>query len=266
MRRLPIYLAMTFVISWGCWWTLARVMPPGGAVFGSGLFTTLYLVGGFGPTIAATIAVAATPREGSARGYGARLVRWQVNPLWWLAVLAIPVAFAAGKEWIAIWTGDPVARPTDLEPLRRVAILFPTMIIGGGLEELGWRGVAQPLMERRMPRLAAALAVGLIWALWHLPLFHIPSVGQFGMNFPLFAADVVANACLLAWVYAGTGSILLCVLFHAMSNTATAMGLVTIGPPAGSGAWIAVGVKIVAAAGLLLWATPRRAETQTEIA
>jgi membrane protease YdiL (CAAX protease family) len=250
MKRLWIYLAATFAISWGCWWTLTREMTPGDTVLASGLSATLYLVGGFGPTIGAVLAVVATPRDGSLSEYGSRLLRWKVGLFWWLAVVATPLVFAAGKEWVAIWAGGASVHPADLAPLKRVAILFPTMIIGGGLEELGWRGVAQPLVEQRMPRLVAALVVGVIWALWHLPLFQIPGAAQFGRNFALFAADVLANACLLAWVYAGARSILLCVVFHAASNTVTALGVLAIGPPAAA-AWIAVALKLIAAAVLL---------------
>src|SRR5271154_229044 len=102
MRRLPIYLIATFTISWGCWWTLASQMPANGSVFDSGVYLTLYLVGGFGPTIGALIAVALTPSEGGVLEYAARLTRWRVNPLWWLALVAVPFAVAEGKEWVAI--------------------------------------------------------------------------------------------------------------------------------------------------------------------
>jgi len=254
MRRLFIYLAATFAISWGCWASLAQATPGRTSVFSSGVFMALYLLGGLGPAIGAFVAVAATPAEGGVLEFGARLTRWRVSPLWWLAVFVVPVAVAAGKEWIAILTGGALVRACDLQPLTRAVIIFPSMIIGGGLEELGWRGVAQPMVERRAPRLAAALVVGLIWAMWHLPLFHIAGLSQSGRNFPLFAMDVLANAFLLAWIYAGTRSILLCIVFHAMSNTVTALGVVAIGPPMGTGAWIAVTLKL-AAAGLLvvLW-------------
>ena len=254
MSRLFIYLAVTFLISWGCWWTLAAAIPPGGSVFASGFSKMLYVLGGFGPTIAAGVAVAATPSEGGLAEYGARLTRWRVSPLWWLAVLAVPAGFAVGKSWIAIWAGAGKVHAAPLEPLIRILTLFPTMILGGGLEELGWRGVAQPLVERRAPRLAAALTVGGVWALWHLPLFHLPGVSQAGRNFPLFAIDVLANGCLLAWVYAGTRSILLCIIFHAASNTVTALGVLAIGPPGGGGAWTAIAGKLCAAMLLVMTA------------
>jgi membrane protease YdiL (CAAX protease family) len=260
MMRLLVYLAATFAISWGCWGGLILGLPPGGAVTGSRVLKSLYLLGGLGPAIGAILAVWATPGAGDPKDYLARLTRWRVAPIWWLAVLGLPVAFAAGKEWVAVWADGAAVHPASLVPLSRAALLLPSMIIGGGLEELGWRGVAQPSLERRTPRLGAALIVGAVWALWHLPLFLLPGAPQSGRNFPLFAADVVANACLLAWVYARTRSILLCILFHALGNMATALGLLAIGPPAGA-AWVAVGAKFAAAV-LLLTTAPRRAPVQ----
>jgi membrane protease YdiL (CAAX protease family) len=89
---------------------------------------------------------------------------------------------------------------------------------------------------------------GTLWALWHLPLFHIHGVSQFGGDLPLFAVDVLANARLLAWLYARTRSILLCVIAHAASNTATAMGLAASAEHAVTALWAAVLAKLLAAA------------------
>lgn len=63
-------------------------------------------------------------------------------------------------------------------------ILFiPMMIWGGGLEEIGWRGVFQPLLEKRFSFLAAAFIEGVVWGVWHLPLWFIPNSTQGDMNF-----------------------------------------------------------------------------------
>jgi membrane protease YdiL (CAAX protease family) len=66
---------------------------------------------------------------------------------------------------------------------------------------------------------------GLIWSLWHLPLFFLPGVGQYGTNFPVFATGLVGGALILAWLYGRTESILLCILFHASWNAVAALGL-----------------------------------------
>jgi hypothetical protein len=55
----------------------------------------------------------------------------------------------------------------------------------------------------------------------------------------------------LAWIYGGTGSILVCVLFHAASNTSATLGLnAWDGSP--QMAWIGPAFKIILGAALIL--------------
>jgi membrane protease YdiL (CAAX protease family) len=260
-RRLWVYLAGTFAITWSAWWLLAGAARPTASVFDNPLSGILFLVGGFGPTIAALGAVALTPAEGAFDEYASRLLRWRVDPRWWLAALATPPIVAAIIELNTLLAGGPSVQDkiAPLEPLSRLAVLFPMMILGGGLEELGWRGVAQPEFERRYNRLIATALVGAVWALWHLPLFYIPGTVQFGGNFAAFALQVFGTAFLTAWIYGGTRSILLCVLFHAASNAANAMGL---RPPEGSQvlAFLDGALRLAIGAALLI-SLPRPAGT-----
>lgn len=225
-RRLALFLATTFLITWGCWWALGPLTRAGTLAYGQPWFMVLYLLGGFGPTIAAYLAVLATPGEGSLREYHLRLFRWRVGTTWYLVALGMPFGIALVAVLLAGTMEPGIRDRLVLQPWGRLVPLFLTMVIGGGLEELGWRGVAQPGLERRTTRLRAAGVVGLLWAAWHLPLFSIPGVGQYGTSYPIYAIGVVGSAFILAWLYAATGSILLCLLFHAATNTAAAMGLV----------------------------------------
>ena len=61
-------------------------------------------------------------------------------------------------------------------------------VIGGLLEESGWRGYALPQLQPRMGALWASIILGVIHACWHLPLFFIPGAGF----------DVVPTDCLAA--------------------------------------------------------------------
>jgi uncharacterized protein len=249
--RFALYLVMTFGITWVCWWPLASLIPLGSGVFSNPTFSTLYLVGGLGPTLAALLSVALTPREGSLAAYGASLTRWRVPLAWYAAAFLLPPILAFTLDLLAAWFGAQTPSFPAFRDASRIPLIFVTMILGGGLEELGWRGVAQPMLERRLSRLASAAIVGIAWALWHLPLFFIHSVSQYGANFELFAADVVGNAFLLAWIYGGTGSILVCVLFHAASNTSATLGLnAWDGSP--QMAWIGPAFKIILGAALIL--------------
>lgn len=50
-----------------------------------------------------------------------------------------------------------------------MALVVPAQLAGALAEEAGWRGVLQPLLRRHLPLVPASGAVGLIWALWHVP-------------------------------------------------------------------------------------------------
>lgn len=65
-------------------------------------------------------------------------------------------------------------------------ILFmPMMILGGGLEEIGWQGVFQPLLQKRFSFLIAALIEGVIWSIWVSVLLHAWSNAVLGGMYTL---------------------------------------------------------------------------------
>lgn len=82
-------------------------------------------------------------------------------------------------------------------------------------EEIGWRGYALPRSQSRLSALAASIALGMIWGVWHLPLAltrgHPISEEFFGW----FLLGIIADAVLFTWLYNSTGgSLLLVVVFH----------------------------------------------------
>lgn len=225
MIRLKIFLAVSFAVTWTCWGILVPLARARTTVYGHWPFMLLYMLGGLGPTIAAYVAVLATPSRSPLREFHSRLFRWRASGWWYVIAVALPAALAIASVGIAVLVDSNFSKGLSVRPLYMFVPLFLVMIAGGGLEELGWRGVAQPEMERGLGRPASAVLVGLIWSLWHLPLFFLPGVGQYGTNFPVFAIGLVGGALILAWFYGRTESILLCILFHASWNAVAALGL-----------------------------------------
>lgn len=117
------------------------------------------------------------------------------------------------------------------------------LVFYGFGEEIGWRGFAQPVLQRRRSALRAALAVSVIWAGWHLPLFGItatyramPAIGFVG-----FFLSLVAGALLLAWLHLrSSGSILVVAAFHAAFDIVTTTPTTTTLVPTLTGAVITV--------------------------
>jgi membrane protease YdiL (CAAX protease family) len=216
-----IFFVLAFGISWGCWGVVILAdhgqlsIPPGSA-------SLLVLLGTFGPLFSAMTMVA---RMGGVGGVGLLLgqaLRWRVRPTWYAAALILPVILRFAVLGIHLLKGGTV--PDLSDPARWLAVpatFLTVLVLGGPLaEEFGWRGYALPRLQPLTGLLAASLIIGVTSALWHLPLFLIPSTVQSHLPFALFLVRTVSLSVIFAWLYTRSGrSLLLVLLFHASLNT-----------------------------------------------
>jgi len=98
-------------------------------------------------------------------------------------------------------------------------LIVASSVIGGGLEEIGWRGFMLPRLQSSFDALTASLAVGVVWMIWHAPLFVIPGAVQTDLPILPFVVQGIALAVVFTWLYNSTnGSVLLAVLLHGTFN------------------------------------------------
>jgi membrane protease YdiL (CAAX protease family) len=147
-----------------------------------------------------------------------RLIPWRSSPRWYVIVALGYAAITAITLRVASWfrATPPAALPWPVflgGPLS--AMIRDPGPLG---EEFGGRGFALPrLLERSA--LDASLRLGLIHAVWHLPLFFIPGMPQAHASSPLFAVGVVSVAIFDTVLYLHTGAnLLLAILVHLMAN------------------------------------------------
>ena len=105
-----------------------------------------------------------------------------------------------------------------VSPVYLSLLTFPVMLVGGGFEEVGWRYMLQPALEKRFPFVIASSITAVVWALWHIPLFYMEGTSQYNSSFALFAILTFAGAFILAAIYRLSKSVWLCISFHALSN------------------------------------------------
>ncbi len=79
-----------------------------------------------------------------------------------------------------------ITDPFPFSPWYRVLPALATGLVIGPIEELGWRGVALPLLQRRFAPLWSSLILGGIWGLWHLPAFFLSKSPQGAWSFGSF--------------------------------------------------------------------------------
>lgn len=169
--------------------------------------------------------------EGGRRGLYELLRRfliWRVGVQWWAFALFFAVVPSVASLYLFDLLGGPRVDWSGLKPLYTVipTILILTVLAGVG-EEFGWRGFALPRLQQRHSALASGLIVGVIWSIWHIPLFltkgtsqnewfvqagAIPSI----LGYSLF---VIAGSVQSTWVFNNTkGSVLLQAVLHGAGN------------------------------------------------
>lgn len=110
-------------------------------------------------------------------------------------------------------------------PFYAFFLSLPGNLIIGGLEEAGWMYILQPELDKKYGFVSSSVFVGMIWILWHIPLFFIPGTnhGEGLINFWMFAVQLIAFRFFNGAIYkiSGKGHVFMCVLFHTMFNAAS---------------------------------------------
>jgi membrane protease YdiL (CAAX protease family) len=214
------FFALAYAISWLAW--LGPVLG-----LAEPIRTLGFIVGGYGPALAALVVV--WVGSDSVRAWARQIVDWRVAPRWYVAALTIPLVLIALTSVGLELVGTSVDPGLLSDRVSLVLVSFVSIaLVGGGNEEPGWRGLALPKLQERYAPVPATLILGVVWALWHLPLlatgpttFHglaefvdiAPSIGVRILN-------IVGVAFILTWIYNETGSVLLAILAHTGFNTA----------------------------------------------
>jgi uncharacterized protein len=216
MRRHP--LVTFFLLAYGLTWAI-QIPVAAGVLEGSGWRAVTWV-----PAIAALLAAALTGGRGALRELGSRLVRWRVGWQWYLVVILGPAAFSLAVAGVYTLLGGSwsEAAPTALleGPLLFLPLFLLILTLTDGLgEELAWRGFALPRLLTRYNALVASLVLGVIWALWHLPLVWTEGNAMYQQPIWLLLVDITAKSVLFTWVFLHTrGSVLIAMLFHGATN------------------------------------------------
>ncbi|MDJ1136966.1 CPBP family intramembrane glutamic endopeptidase, partial [Streptomyces iconiensis] len=228
--ELILFMALAFLVSWASWFAAIGI---GGSAMTAPTVLP-YLFGAFGPLIAALVIRIRRVRRGEP--VPEHVVRFRrktllLAPL--LMVLASATVLAA--VLLAYAAGEPALSLDDVKGVMKdaggPAAFLVSMVISGPLsEEPGWRGTAYPRMRASMGRFQVGVVLGVIWAVWHLPLFFINGTVQngLGLNSPsgvLFAVSAVPMAMLTAYAYERAGVVAAMAVHFAVNTTMILTGV-----------------------------------------
>ncbi len=205
-NKLVIYLIITFAITYTFWWGLALLTNLNIVNSSQWTFTLLHIIGGFGPTIA-TIAV--LPKK-SPKDILRFVFSCKKNSFWYLILFCVMQGVIIGLSSMEI---NP-AMPWYIAPI----VFLSAVIYSGGNEELGWRGIMQPELEKKFSFPIATLITGCVWMIWHLPLWFVIGTSQQGINYGLYCIYGLILSFWLSTLYKKTNSVFFCVVFHGFAN------------------------------------------------
>ena len=261
MKRLAIFLAVTFGLTWGLLIPMGFLL----GTFENGEASAPAMIGlvalsMFFPLVGALVANFACGPDGRIDlGWRPRvkqnvryyLVAWFAPAA--IALLGCIVFFAANPHLF-----DPTMR-SYIESSAAAAGLAPDelagqmppapVLLGATLvfslaiapfvnaipafgEELGWRGVLYPTLAKLASERSAALVTGVIWGLWHAPVIAMGH--NYGMRYEGFPVAGIltmtllctAMSCWLSLLRERSGSVWTCALAHGAFNAVVNVGVV----------------------------------------
>ncbi|HOG17595.1 MAG TPA: hypothetical protein PLB96_09655 [Syntrophales bacterium] len=209
-RPLVAYFLIVFGFGWGL---------PALAFLVSGVFegydvsipqySLLQYFIAWSPALAALIVVGSVQGAPGLKDYAVRLVHWRADATWSLFILlGVPFLYLLAALFGRL-LGEPAAAASgDPQPAFAAALLAGSTLPWG---EIGWRGIALPLLQRRFVGLVAAVLMGVICGLWQLPAYFMGEYGDAASSFSpaaaagLFLLQAVALSVVLTVLYNATG-------------------------------------------------------------
>jgi membrane protease YdiL (CAAX protease family) len=207
------FLLVSFGLAWGILALFIFLPDPMAGIFGqlTGQHPLFYLAV-WAPAIAAVIIVGHHSGLPGLRRFLSRLSLWRCSLAWYaFLIIGIPLLFYAG----ALWKGNLFAVSFPFSSLQSLLSALFFSAIKGPVEEFGWRGFALPLLQRKFAPIWAALMLGVVWGLWHLPAFLLSGTQQSAWSFTPFLAGTIAISLIVTPLFnASRGSILLPAVLH----------------------------------------------------
>lgn len=211
LKKLTQFTLLTYVITMVTWGLCAVISQYGILLSNQPALYVPYIIGGLSPTIASYIVL---KKNGEVTGF--RQWLWNVFDFRATIVSYLFVVFIVSALFIL---KIQIFGLKEMLPFYLFFVLLPVILIGGGLEEAGWRYILQPELDKKYGYILSSLIVTVIWALWHLPLFYIPGVTQYGMSFLTFSISICAITFMMGAIYRLSGKVFPCVLAHCMINS-----------------------------------------------
>ncbi len=220
------FFTLTFGVTWVCWFAAPYLGDP---ATGDAVFIVLMLTGLLTPFATALYLTLTSKNDALKKTFfnklfNIRLIRLSSIPLF---LVLFPASMIV-SILISTLFGYSFDQFTVAEEFSFTVGAVPTLLLlllAACFEELGWRGYAVESLNADRSYFEATAIFGILWSLWHLPMFFIPHSYQAELleeDFFLvlnFFVSILPLAFIISWFCKkNSGSILGAVLIHSIIN------------------------------------------------
>lgn len=220
------FFMLTFSVTWVCWFAAPYLGDP---LNSDATFLVLMLIGLMTPFATALYLILTSKSTQLKKTFFNKLFNIKlIEPRSIPLFLVLFPASMVGAILVSTLFGHSLDQFTIVEEFSFSIGTVPTFLIlllAAGFEELGWRGYAIEGLNSKLNYFDATLIFGILWSLWHLPMFFIPHSYQAELlqeDFLLvanFFISIVPLAFIIGWFCKKNGgSILGAVLIHFIIN------------------------------------------------
>jgi membrane protease YdiL (CAAX protease family) len=224
-KKAYIFLLMTFTWSWTFWFIGLNVLSNGINQESIGRFLIFFFTGVYGPTMSGIVTTLIFDGFAGLISLLKKVFIWNIPFRNYLYIVLLPMIFVIiGIAFYSIFIGD-------IGSFDKAAILsIPTVLWAGFYagplgEEIGWRGFLLPELQKKHSNLKSAIIIGVIWFVWHIPLWWAPFgtlVSGESISFIAVTTYFLMLICLsiiITWLVINSrGSVLVAILFHLSIN------------------------------------------------
>jgi membrane protease YdiL (CAAX protease family) len=207
------FFILTFAISWSIWFFGSIVLP-------EDLYMIALVPGVFGPFVSALLIIRISRGKTSLRKWLRSIFRLRIPfSLYLLGGLVLPFLLAGLHHLIYILLGGESGLELNRDWALYPVYLIPTALLSGGNEEPGWRAYITPVLLKKFKLIPAHLIIGILWGLWHLPLYYTNGWGGDQQSFTGLLIYCIPLSMIMTWLYYKSKlSVIPVMLFHAGSN------------------------------------------------
>lgn len=257
-KTIILFFVITYAWTWILW--LPFVLP----YFNlyemtdtlEGLLMLAVMLGAFGPMIAAVILTYKEGKGHAVKAFFKKCLNFKVH--WKYYIIAIILSF--GITIIAHYTTTLLnisdlpntLIPEDIGiPVFVLIIPYTLMIfvLGGGQEELGWRGFIQDPLQDKLGVIKASLLIGVLWGTWHAPLWLIQGEGHSYYSIIAFILYATSWSLVIGIMYNLSGKkVMIPWVMHTLANVSVPFfPVLFLEDKPQPGYWIWTGMNIIVA-------------------